>query len=482
MNSYSGELLRAQEAYTTKGLKAGAKSLPATTAIAYDPNETQLIADAQRFALNEHSKYKRFESQKDKVLADLQNELSSVSASCDALLDDESLSDTARGRLDHERRALIDLREKVLLREADVRAYKQLNGITEEAVYPENSAAPYIWLLPAVAVETALNTNFYETANGILGGAVVAFGVSALNIGLAFTFGCLYRYKNLQDPMSKVSGYLALAAAILLSVYCNALFAAFRTEYAILDDPSDLQQGIQAFMAASGSAARIFLLDPPATDLPSFLLFFMGLGLSIFAFIKGKNVDDRHPGYGPRSRLLKEAEDAYELVVERVKAAVKKELETKREGIAQAKTFLGQAHANLQQVKTGLDVEYRKMQANLTQIQRDFAHVLNAYRQSNVSVRPIDPPAYFSETPDLVAQYAAEPAHNLEQPIIELDSDISRLKDTYLVPLTDKLRDITNEARVILGKAITAFLDDVTTEAKRNINDRVGKMPAPSLA
>jgi hypothetical protein len=482
MERYSGELLKAQSSYQTKGLKSGGKSLPATTAAPYDPNETQLKADAQRYVLNEHGKYKQFEGQKGKVLADMQNDLSVVSANCDALLDDESLTETATSGLEHERRTLIELREKVLVREAEINAYKQLNGIHEEAVYPSSTVAPYAWLVPVVFGETLLNTAFYENANGLLGGFVVALGVSMLNIGFAFAMGCFFRYKNLQHPLNKVTGYVALALAVIVAIYANALFAAFRTEYSLLEDPSDYKQSSEAFMTASAAAVKVFVLELPATDLTSFLLFFLGLGLSVIAFWKGTGVDDRHPGYGPKARLLREAQDAYEAVVNRVTEKVSKELKAKNEGIAQAKTFLLQAQASLQQVKTAIDVEYRKMQTNLTQVQRDFSHVLNVYRQSNVSVRAIDPPAYFAQTPDLIEPYAAEPADTLAPTVEALEEEISRLKAAYVVRLTEKLKENASEARAILGKTVNSFLNDVTAEAKDNIEKSLGKMPHHSLA
>ncbi|WP_151070221.1 hypothetical protein [Cupriavidus oxalaticus] len=482
MGRYSGEILKTQKSYQTKGLKSGGKSLPATSAAPYDPNETQLIADAQRFALLEHSSYKQTESQKDRSLADMRNELSAVSANCGTLLDDETLTETATSSLEQERRALIDWRVKVLRREADLNAYKKLNGITEEADYPANKVAPFAWLVPMVAIETALNTVFYENANGLLGGAVVALGVSTLNIGFAFLTGCLFRYKNLQRPANKAIGYLSLVAAALIAIYCNALFAAFRSEYSLLEDPSDLKQGSEAFMTASAAAAKVFFLELPATDLQSFVLFFVGLGLSILAFWKGMHVDDKHPGYGRKARLLKEAHDAYDDIVERVTAKVKGELEQKRAGIAHAKTYIEKAQANLQQIKTALDVEYRKMQSTLTQVQRDFALVLNAYRQSNVSVRTVSPPVYFAETPNLIESYAAEPDNNLTSVISDMEEEISVLKDAYVVRLTEKLRDITNEGRHILGKTVTAFLDEVDVHAKRRIDEETHTVPKPSLA
>ncbi|QEZ44153.1 hypothetical protein D2917_07860 [Cupriavidus oxalaticus] len=412
----------------------------------------------------------------------MRNELSAVSANCGTLLDDETLTETATSSLEQERRALIDWRVKVLRREADLNAYKKLNGITEEADYPANKVAPFAWLVPMVAIETALNTVFYENANGLLGGAVVALGVSTLNIGFAFLTGCLFRYKNLQRPANKAIGYLSLVAAALIAIYCNALFAAFRSEYSLLEDPSDLKQGSEAFMTASAAAAKVFFLELPATDLQSFVLFFVGLGLSILAFWKGMHVDDKHPGYGRKARLLKEAHDAYDDIVERVTAKVKGELEQKRAGIAHAKTYIEKAQANLQQIKTALDVEYRKMQSTLTQVQRDFALVLNAYRQSNVSVRTVSPPVYFAETPNLIESYAAEPDNNLTSVISDMEEEISVLKDAYVVRLTEKLRDITNEGRHILGKTVTAFLDEVDVHAKRRIDEETHTVPKPSLA
>ncbi|WP_454737178.1 hypothetical protein [Cupriavidus necator] len=482
MDSYSGELLKAQGAYQKKGLKAGEKALPPMTATTFDANETQLVADASRFALQEHARYSRVETQKDKVLADMANELSEVAANCDTLLDDESLNETARNALEHERYALVGLKRKVLFKEAELKAYQIRHGITEEASYPADLRAPYVWLIPFVLAETIANAFFYENTNGLLGGAFVAFMVSLVNIAVSFGLGAAFRYKNLDNAAYKAIGYSVLVAAVIVALFSNALFAAYRTEYQLLVDPSDLKQSSEAFTTAMGAAGHVFLGNIPATDLMSFLLFFAGLVLSVIAFRKGMGVDDPHPGYGARARRLKEAEAALSVVVEGVKAKISKELETKRESLAKAKNLLGQAEASVQKTKAALEQEHRKMMTNLDHVQRDFALVLNGYRQSNVSVRPTAAPEYFAETPDVISQYRSPQSDKLASAIEELTVRIAYLKDTYQAQLTERLRDSANEGRAILGKTLSAFLSEVTAEAKESIEADIVKMPSTIAA
>ena len=63
--------------------------------------------------------------------------------------------------------------------EVDLRHFRAMHGIQEQAVYPDS----LLWHVGVIAVlalsETLVNAVFYENAQGLLGGFVVALSVSA---------------------------------------------------------------------------------------------------------------------------------------------------------------------------------------------------------------------------------------------------------------------------------------------------------------
>lgn len=477
MAGYSAQLLLKQESYAKKGLEQGAKSLPAGAATSLDVNETQLQADAQRFAAQDHSDYTAKQSAKIKALGEIVDGLSRTAADCESLLDDRPLSEIVSHTREEHRASLVKLREDQLQREAELKAFRALNGITENATYPKNMLEPYLLLAPLLAIETVANAYFYENSQGLLGGAVVAFMVSLVNLIVAFALGGSFRYKNLAPILTKIGGWASVGAAIVLAIYFNAIFSAYRSEYQLLADVGDVSESAAAFGRALGAAGLIFVGKFPASDLMSFVLFFVGLLMSFLAFRKGYGCDDQYPGHGKRSRLYDEANLKYEGELKIVRTVVQMDVQRRLTGMAAAKTQIMQLKPRLEQLKNSTRQELNALQLAMAQLQRDFALVLNTYRQNNVSVRPIPAPAYFAETPDIVSQYSTETGANFISSVEESEQELDRTKERYVARLNDGMRDLENEGRALQGTGFNPFLNEVTQEAQRNIESRNFTMP-----
>jgi hypothetical protein len=483
MSGYSGQLLSKQDHYAKKGIEQAAKSLPPTSAANLDSLETQLLADAQRLALSDHADYARKQATKAKALGDINDALSQAGVACETLLDDQPLAETISHAQAQQRPVLVKLREDQLIREAELKAFRDLNGITEKASYPDNLLIPYLILLPIVLAETIANAFFYENAQGLLGGAFVALVVSIVNLAFAFLLGNGWRYKNLASTGHKIAGWACGVGAVLVAIYFNAIFSAYRSEYQLLVDPTDVVASGAAFKRAMGIAGYVFVGRLPSSDLMSFILFFVGLVLSVIAFRKGYTCDDRYPGHGKRDRLFVEATRRYETELEVVRLKLLGDVQRRVTGMASAKTQLLQMKARLDQVKNSLPVDVSSLQASLVQLQRDFALVLNTYRQKNVSVRPIPAPAYFAETPDVIGQYQHEDGSELMARIEAAGLELETLKSSYLSRLNDSMRDLENQGRELQGPGFAAFQAEVTKEAQKNIDARILTMPtSPRVA
>lgn len=467
----AAEISRQQRKYVDRGAKSGKQGLPPSSAEPFDLNEAQLAAETRKLSQDNYHAYKKLISVKAKALSDIENGLSTVAPVCDSVLGDQDLAFTASQTMSTERAALVKFAEKMLKLRAEIRGFCIIHNITEEAVYPENPHAPYLWLLPILLLETLLGAAFYENSNGLLGGAVVAFGVSMLNVGLAFGCGALFRYRNLNVRFQKLGGWFSLLAAFGLGLFLNSLFAAYRGEYQLLTQPSDPRQVGEAFVLALNAATNVFLLRSPAADLSSFTLLFLGLAGFIFAFYKGMHVSDRYPGYGPRVRRLKEAEDSFETGCAAVKQKVHNELDGQKETLGKAKNTLMQAKPALEQVRLSIVNGHRDMQTQQSGLQNAFALVLTSYRETNVAVRATNPPAYFAQLPNLVEAPMADSGDELSSVIDQMHTDIENLRENYQAKLTDAISDMGNKTKQLLGLDFAAFIDDIILRAKTNLDN-----------
>jgi hypothetical protein len=140
-----------------------------------------------------------------------------------------------------------------------------------------------------------------------------------INMLLAVALGYSFRFKNLTALHPKTYGWAAFIVYVLSSIYLNAPFAAFRSEYQLLSDPTDPVQLRNAFSVATQAAFGVYEFRMPVGDLMSFLLFGIGFALSLIAFWKGYTIDDRYPGHGERDRRLKAAQAEEHLLISQLR-------------------------------------------------------------------------------------------------------------------------------------------------------------------
>ena len=477
MSKYTGQIQAELKNYSTLGAKAWGRNHPPEAATTLDTNETGLHARANQAALAEHALYKHAENDTAKQLSEMEHAFIGVESTCQTIFHDEDLSETASHQLAQERLALVKLKAEQLRREADLRAFRAMNNVSRQAHYPEDRWVHVALVAIFVLLETGLNAFFYENAQGLLGGAFIALGVSATNLGIAFMAGMAFRYKNLSAPGWRAFGWVCGLTFLVSVIYMNALFAAFRSEYQLVLDPSDLKQSGAAFTTALGAAGQIFLLHMPATDLQSFVLFFFGILCSAFAFYKGYTFDDKYPDHGKLDRLHRQADAQFEGACLIAKEKLRIEIDRRRDAVSNAKLQLSQATATLTQVRGRLSNAFNEMQTALARIQQDFKLVLETYRQMNTTVRSVPAPAYFAQVPDVVSNLAAEPSDSLAPRFASLQASVEDYRDRYMDPLTKKLQTLTNEGKDLLGNEFGAFLAGVERDAQTLIGKATMVMP-----
>jgi hypothetical protein len=256
-------------------------------------------------------------------------------------------------------------------------------------------------------------------------------------------------------------------------VFFNALFAAFRTEYQLVPDPSDVAQLRTAFQTAWPQALSIFRVDMAFKDFWSFLLFGIGLLLSAAAFYKGYTLDDRYPGHGTKDRAFRKAASLERDQQDKVRQSLKDLLHHRRAAIQAVMHepttqvgVLARRVADITNARTALE-------QRTNGIQRDYSLVIGAYRQANTSVRTLPPPSYFRDPTDLARMTDGCGANTLISELSEIQTELKSFSEAYRDRLNAKVNSLQSASAVLLNDTFSNFLTEVRKEAEENIARRI---------
>lgn len=467
--SYAGELALKLSDYRSKGQKEASKNRPAPDAAGLDQRENELKSEAEGWLNAQQHLFDTALVEVSRSITDARHKASQLQTQVELLESDDSLASGVDSELAGFRPGLIKATEARLRAEADIRYYRAINNIHEEARYPESTW----WHFGIVAVlgllETFINTFFYENSQGLLGGFFAALTISGLNLGTALLFGYWFRYKNLAAIDKKVLGWMSLVFFLLSAVFLNALFAAFRSEYQSVADPSEPRQIGAAFRNAWVEATHIFTADMQFQDHWSFLLFGLGLLLSIAAFWKGYTADDRFPGHGAKDKFyrasLAEEQKQQDMVRQKIKELLHSRKAVVQAAISEPGTqinMLSRRIADLTHARNNLETQ-------AAAVLRDYVLVSQGYRDANVSVRSLPPPAYFKVEPTLTTRVNADGAASVISELQAVQAELKQLSDKHRDPLNARLRSLQEDSSGILNKTLTQFLAEVHEEAQASI-------------
>ncbi|MEL6244800.1 MAG: hypothetical protein AAFQ85_05550 [Pseudomonadota bacterium] len=217
--------------------------------------------------------------------------------------------DAAQARLDHEQAA----------RELEEFRDRNKHAIGERTPDIKVNVEQTIAVLIAVMIlEGGFNALLFKDAqaSGLLGGVLVAFGVSAVNVAfgvVAGFFGLRYAMNHSELPMRIMGGAVA-TVFVVMGLFLNFFVAHFRDA---------VEAGLHA-EGASGLAAFSMFAIPPGqviagmfpnlfglSSLVAFGLLFIGLAVFAVALYEGYDkLSDRYPGYG---RVWRKERKAYEM-------------------------------------------------------------------------------------------------------------------------------------------------------------------------
>jgi hypothetical protein len=307
-----------------------------------------------------------------------------------------------------------------------LRWFQQKHGLHHRAAaYPESQVYHFAIVAALALVEWVSLATFYAEGSdfGLLGGVLIAMGLSVVNISLAILAGSLLRYVNHQSARRR---RLALAAASVLYA-CFALVTLAAAHYRVATN--DIAQSQPAVSAPGATAipptvsidadqwraAKLawqrFATNPVGfEDVFSWILVVLAFVFGIFASYKGYRVDDPYPGYGELDRELKRRREIYEAAKAEYCRLVDQVFD---------RTLQEQAHL-LSEVKSNIEY-YQQLSSRTEDLRRTFIRdaaeiqdacniVLKGYRQTNLRVRVSPAPTYFNDSVSFNFQLVKPPA------------------------------------------------------------------------
>ena len=468
--AYQGHIAQWQSDFESRARTEASQHLPPTGRTSLDGNETELLAEADRCNAGEQ----RILEGK---LADPSRHANEVRARLVALRnmpDEQSVVTELDGDLEQllnkEKATQVDCVERRMRRETDLRHFCTVNRITSPATYPLSRLNHIALVLVSILAESLANTFFYKNDSGLLGGFVVAISVSILNIGSAFLLGLGFRYKNLTDRLYKSLGWSCVGGFVALTLYFNALFASFRSEYQAVLDSTDAGAMRDAFTHAMNQAVRIFILDTSLSDFQSFVLFGIGIMLSAFAFYKGYTFDDRYPGYGDKDRRYREELESERQHVEQLRDALAAQIARHRANAQrysqEPRELVGVTAKKRAEVALAIGGVEHQFRA----IRRDFHQVISAYRNANRAIRQAEPPAYWATLPEPTVALDLGAGQALLAELDGLGTELNALVESATTYANGLLRTLGERGKRFMDVTFAAYLGTCEADAQERLN------------
>jgi hypothetical protein len=477
-NAYAGQLAGRLEEYRELGRKEATKHRPPTGATHPDTHEVALKSQADGFVSREQANFDTVVADADRSTLDANSRVVELRSDIAQALADDTVMTRVGAELATDRTALVDATAARIRAEVSWRGFRATNGITDVANYPESKILHWAIIVALSFVETMANAFFYRNDSGLLGGFFVALAVAVVNMGSSAGLGTLFRRKNLAEPSQRYFGWAALAIFLPLTLFCNALFAAFRSAFEATADAGDSAQLREAFQTAWAEAGGFFIGNFHFGDLSSFLLFMTGIILSLIAFWKGYTSDDPYPGHSQRDRALKAAREAETKRQDLVKQKLKDFLVAHRNHVQGLSGATGTLITMLSHRMSALGHAKRSLDTNAAAVERDYHLVLDAYRQANLAIRGTAPPDYFTDMPKVANKTSTQAAGPVEQEMQAVLDLLEQLQRQHRDELNGKLNQLQVQMAGILKTTYDEFLESVDKDAQTAVQRDIQILPA----
>lgn len=325
---------------------------------------------------------------------------------------------------------------------ADLTAFKREHNLRRAAAYPDSTLLQAGLLLCAALFESLFSAALFaeDDARGLLGGAIIAIGLSGANVTLGFLAGFLgLRYlQHVRAPM-RVTGALGFAALAFLALMLNLFAADWRDQLAAL-------AGAQVDLGADASFHLWSLLNLKSPQ--AIILLMLGAGVWAFAALKGySGFDDPYPDYGKMERAAQSAGEKLSDFRHDARADLEAPIDAAKAALAARIEKMRAEYEAMNRAFDAAAVKLGGLDAKARALDDAAAAAVHLYRQENAAARTGPAPAYFGLAPP-----ASGPA-------------LDPLADS--AAMIDDARARLTEAHALSGQALEALLADLDATTKR---------------
>lgn len=327
------------------------------------------------------------------------------------------------------------LRKELLDYETDHARFKERNKLYR----PGNDATPRATTIKVMVIvalvigELVVNGQLLSKGSelGLVGGIVEAILFAALNVGVALMFATVLGVRNLnhRNWFRKMFGLVATLAYLMLAIGINLGLAHYREVAS-----AGLEAGAEVLRRLRESPLEL-------NDFMSWLLFGIGIMLSLIAFFDGLAFGDPYPGYRRVDKALRKAQAKYaDVRRESIQALgdIRKEYEDVLRQATEDLSRQRTEHRAIVSHRTRMVSLFNEHQA---QLEKAANAILRAYRDTNIAARGTPPPAHFAE------------AFRLER----IEPKISKEGEFNTTKLDEKIGKAQQSINQLFGKLETQF-------------------------
>lgn len=312
--------------------------------------------------------------------------------------------------------------------------FREQNKIGVRPAKPVSSWPNIIGLaMVMILLEAAGNAYLFSQNNplGILGGLIAAFLVSFANVSMSTILGMAARLINVRsfrNFVKKFFGFIFCAIWLVFALGYNAAVAHFR----------DAVETTLQWREAGEKAIETLINNPVAlTTMESYVLFLLGIFISIVAFLKGYHSSDPYPGYSKVAAGVVEARDTYIEYLEDSIDTLAEHRDVSVDALRQARDEVARHIHDSVDALFGQKALQANLRPFLEQCNISANYLLAVYRDANKAARNDDPPAYFGKEYTFEVFDSPASEEDRRQEAEEQVNEVSKMVDKAIKEIFD---------------------------------------------
>ena len=273
--------------------------------------------------------------------------------------------------------------------EADLAQFKQDNHLNRTAL---ETGGLWKWATLCFALilaESFMNGFFFQetSVRGLVGGIIIALGISLVNVISASFAGHAYRQKNHTKLLRKFAGFLFLIVGTWLAVFINFLVGHFR----------DLTATIPWDEAAGAAFERVIAGHVRMQSLDAWLLTGLGMLIAAIAGWKAYEALDPYPGYGRVAKNFGTKRDEWQDLLEETFEALIETRDKATTALRDECDKLQERFDTAEVARAGLLTLMDRRRDFLRECDQITDDLLAVYRDANRKARATPEPAHFRQ-------------------------------------------------------------------------------------